>query len=250
MKPHAVSRLRTARLATSGKPFVARGSGLGRCVGCRLKASHCICALRPQVATRAGVCLIMGDIEALKPSNTGWLIADVVADTWAFGWARTAVDPALLALLTDPRWQPYVVFPAEYASLERVVNEVAASEPPSSGQRPLFVLLDGTWSEARKMFRKSPYLDHLPVLSLHPAQVSNYRLRRSTHGHHFCTSEVATLCLALTGESRAADALAAWLDVFTAHYLSVKRQHPLDRESGAHQRLRAFATPRFETNAK
>jgi len=106
MKPHAVSRLRTARLATSGKPFVARGSGLGRCVGCRLKASHCICALRPQVATRAGVCLIMGDIEALKPSNTGWLIADVVADTWAFGWARTAVDPALLALLTDPRWQP------------------------------------------------------------------------------------------------------------------------------------------------
>src|SRR3990167_2142039 len=95
---HAVSRLRTARLAVSSKPYVARGSGLGRCPSCRLVASHCICALRPQVPTRAGVCLIMGDIEALKPSNTGWLIADVVADTWAFGWARTAVDPALLTL--------------------------------------------------------------------------------------------------------------------------------------------------------
>ncbi|KAI1692675.1 DTW domain-containing protein [Ditylenchus destructor] len=69
-----------------------------------------MCAIRPSVATRAGVCLIMADIEPLKPTNTGWLVADVVADTFAFGWARTEVDPALLALLNDPQWQPYVVF--------------------------------------------------------------------------------------------------------------------------------------------
>ncbi len=41
--------------------------------------------------------------------------------------------------------------------------------------RPLFILLDGTWSEARKMFRKSPYLEHLPVLSLAPEQLSRYK---------------------------------------------------------------------------
>src|SRR3990167_2307927 len=240
---HAVSRLRSARLAASSKPYVARGSGGGRCAGCRLIASHCICALRPAVPTRAGVCLIMGDIEALKPSNTGWLIADVVADTWAFGWSRTAVDPALVALLADPQWQPYVVFPAEYAAPQRVVSDLqmtAGNGAETGGKRPLFVLLDGTWAEARKMFRKSPYLDGLPVLSLHPEQVSGYRLRRSAHQHHFCTSEVAALCLALAGETHAADALAAWLDVFSARYLSVKRHQPLDRESEAHQRLRAL----------
>ena len=110
--PHAVSRLRTARLARASKPFRARGgSDVPRCAGCRLVLSHCLCAARPVVATRAGVCLLMADIEALKPSNTGWLIADVVADTFAFGWARTEVDPALLTLLADPQWQPYVVFP-------------------------------------------------------------------------------------------------------------------------------------------
>ena len=102
--PHAVSRLRTARLARSSKPFLARGGPRGeRCAGCRLVPSHCLCALRPSVPTRAGICLIMADIEPLKPSNTGWLIADVVADTFAFGWARTEVDPALLALLADPQ---------------------------------------------------------------------------------------------------------------------------------------------------
>jgi len=242
---HAVSRLRTARLAVSSKPFVARGSGLGRCAGCRLIASHCICAQRPQLPpTRAGVCLIMGDIEALKPSNTGWLIADVVADTWAFGWARTAVDPGLLVLLADPQWQPYVVFPGEFVEAGRVVTELLPAQEAAAGEggkRPLFVLLDGTWSEARKMFRKSPYLDALPVLSLHPEQASNYRLRRSSHDHHFCTSEVAALCLALAGEAHAADTLAAWLDVFTTHYLSIKRQLPLDWESGEHLRLQALA---------
>ncbi|MBU4182712.1 MAG: DTW domain-containing protein [Gammaproteobacteria bacterium] len=243
---HAVSRLRTARLAVSSKPYVARGSGLGRCPSCRLVASHCICALRPQVPTRAGVCLIMGDIEALKPSNTGWLIADVVADTWAFGWARTAVDPALLTLLADPQWQPYVVFPGDYVEPGRVLTALPPAEDQEAGQggkRPLFILLDGTWSEARKMFRKSPYLDRLPVLSLHPEQVSNYRLRRSTHEHHFCTSEVAALCFELAGEQRAADTLAAWLDVFTDHYLSIRQQLPLDWASEPHQRLQALAMP-------
>ena len=115
--PHAVSLLRAARLARSAKPFMARGgSTRERCAGCRLVPSHCMCASRATVATRAGVCLLMADIEPLKPTNTGWLVADVVPDTFAFGWARTEVDPALLALLADPRWQPFVVFPGEYAA--------------------------------------------------------------------------------------------------------------------------------------
>ena len=243
---HAVSRLRTVRLAASAKPFVARGSGGGRCAGCRLIATHCLCGSRPQVPTRAGVCLVMGDIEALKPSNTGWLVADVVADTWAFGWSRTAVDPGLLALLADPQWQPYVVFPGEFVSPERMVTGLLPAQETEAQEggtkKPLFVLLDGTWSEARKMFRKSPYLDHLPVLSLNPEQVvSNYRLRRSARESHFCTSEVAALCLALAGEAHAANTLAAWLDVFTERYLSVKRWAPLDRASEAHQRLQSLA---------
>jgi hypothetical protein len=105
--PHAVARQRAERLARSAKPFLARGGPRGeRCAGCRLLPSHCLCALRPAVPTRAGMCLLMGDVEALKPSNTGWLIADVVADTFAFGWARTVVHPDLLALLADPQWQP------------------------------------------------------------------------------------------------------------------------------------------------
>jgi len=233
---HAVARLRAERLARSAKPFLARGGPKGeRCAGCRLVPSHCMCALRPVLPTRAGMCLLMADIEPLKPSNTGWLIADVVADTYAFGWARTEVHPDLLALLADPQWQPYVVFPGEFVAPERVVTRVATAE----GKRPLFVLLDATWPEARKMFRKSPYLNHLPVLSLQPEQLSRYHLRRSTRMDHFCTSEVGALCLELAGELQAAQALEAYLDVFTRHYLQAKHQLPVAAGDATHLRLRS-----------
>ena len=267
LPPHAVSRLRTARLARSAKPFLARGgSRVLRCPGCRVALSHCLCSLRPQVATQAGMCLVMADIEPLKPSNTGWLIADVVADTWAFGWARTEVDPALLALLADPQWQPVLVFPGEFVAPQRLLttwpgagsasavgasstDTPASTAPPNASptRRPLFVLLDATWSEARKMFRKSPYLDHLPVLSLQPEQLSRYRLRRSRREDHFCTAEVAALCLELAGEERAARTLEAYLDVFTHHYLQAKQQLPVDWHSAAHVQLRGLGAPGVST---
>jgi DTW domain-containing protein len=207
------------------------------------------------------MCLIMAEFEALKPSNTGWLIADVLPDTHAFAWSRTAVDPALLALLADPQWQPWVVFPGEFADPARVVSELppdtvsmakpealdaghhSAAAPP---RRPLFILLDGTWSEARKIFRKSPYLDRFPVLSLQPEQLSRYRLRRSTHAHHFCTSEVAALCLALAGEPHAAQTLEAYLDVFSNRYLQARQSVPPDPTDTAHQWLRSLTQPPFD----
>ncbi|WP_021026514.1 tRNA-uridine aminocarboxypropyltransferase [Comamonas sp. B-9] len=245
LAPHAVSRLRAERLQRSTRPFLARGGPKGeRCEGCRLRPSHCLCALRPTQATTAGVCLLMHDAEPLKPSNTGWLIADVVAETWAFGWSRTERDAGLEALLADPQWQPYVVFPQEFVHEPgRAVQQLPAPSPPEGGRRPLFILLDATWPEARKMFRKSPYLDRFPVLSLHPEQISRYQLRRSRRDDHFCTAEVAALCLDLAGDQRAAQTLETYLDIYTHHYLQAKHQLPPDWRSAAHQQLLRLQNP-------
>lgn len=247
LPPHAVARLRAARTARSTRPFLARGGPKGeRCEGCRLRPSHCLCALRPNLQTHAGVCLLMHDAEPMKPSNTGWLIADVVQDTQAFGWSRVEVDPGLTALLQDPQWQPYVVFPGEFVTPpERVIHSLPA-QPAGAGKRPLFILLDATWNEARKMFRKSPYLESLPVLSLQPAQISHYVLRRSNREDHFCTSEVAALCLALSTDARdvhAGQVLEHYLEVYTHHYLRAKSQLPPDTEGQAHQAFRAVQQP-------
>lgn len=164
--------------------------------------------VRPTVAAESGMCLLMYDTEPMKPTNTGWLIADIIKDTYAFGWSRVEIDAHLRALLDDPQWQPYIVFPGEFVAQERVVADVARED----GKRPLFILLDATWNEARKMFRKSPYLEKFPVLSLAPEQISRYRLRRSRRDDHFCTAEVAALCLELAGDVSAA---ACWMLIWT-----------------------------------
>ena len=234
---HAVAALRQERLMRSTRPFLARGGPKGeRCAHCRLRPSHCLCETIARQPAEAGFCLLMHDAEMLKPSNTGWLIADLVADTHAFAWARTTVAPDLLALLQAPQWQPYVVFPQEYVNpasrvVETVQNaidlkDLAQSGKGLAGEKPLFILLDGTWDQARKMFRKSPYLDALPVLSLHPEQLSRYQLRRAQRSGQLCTAEVAALCLELAGEPQAAQALHHHLDLYTRRYLQAKQQLP------------------------
>jgi DTW domain-containing protein YfiP len=206
---HAVFRLRAQCVEASSRPYLARGSRARRCPRCRVPCGLCLCALRPTAATRAGFCLLMNGAETMKPSNTGWLVADVVPDTEAFVWSRTEPDPRLLALLADPARRPYVVFPAEAAPQRAVATVETADDRP-----PLFVLLDGTWAQARRMFRASRCLDALPVLGLTEDGGSRYRLRRTRRGEGLCTAEVAARCLRLAGEETAADALDGWLDAY------------------------------------
>jgi len=216
---HAVFRLRAERVARSRRPFLARGSGIDRCPRCRVPAADCMCALRPVAPTRAKFCLLMHDSEPMKPSNTGWLVADVAPDTDAFTWSRTRPDERLLASLADPRRRPYVVFPGD-AAPQRAVASIDAADD----RAPLFVVLDGTWGQARKMFHRSPYLDASPVLSLSSARPSRYRLRRSHRDADLCTAEVAALCLRLAGEPAAADALDAWFDLFVERAMRARRE--------------------------
>ena len=119
---------------------------------------------------------------------------------------------------------------------ERVVHQL----PERAARRPLFILLDGTWAEACKMFRKSPYLSQLPVLSLSPEQLSRYTLRRSKNEAHFCTAEVGAMCLELAQDTHAADTLNAYLDVFTEHYLKAKHQQAVDLDDAVHRGLHAL----------
>lgn len=233
--PHAVAKLRAIRKATSTRPFLARGHQVKRCERCRLDENYCICNWQPKVDTSVGICLLMYDSEPFKPSNTGWLIADIVKDTHAFSWTRVGDMQAVKDLLKDDSWQPYIVFPGEYAQPERVNQQLIKTT-----KKPLFILLDGTWPEARKMFRKSPYLDNLPVLSLTPEQYSRYQLRRSTNNMHLCTAEVAALCLELANENVAASALNTWLDLFTQHYLAARESRKVNVDDVLHQQALTY----------
>ena len=246
---HAVHQLHQFRKSLSTTTYKARGQRVDRCELCRLAKHYCICAMAPQkntIQSQAGFVLLMYDTEVLKPSNTGKLIADLIPDTFAFLWSRTTKNDELLALLTDDSWQPYVVFPQEYAQKNRQIY--SQTVPCDQDKRPLFIMLDGSWREAKKMFRKSPYLDSFPLVSFDPKyhlkQITNtsnnasnnikgqqchekispvgddsrYTVRKTTLEHQFSTAEVAARVLEMAGEKSNAHLLDLWFDVFNFQY--------------------------------
>ena len=217
MTDNAVLQLRAERLARATRPFLARGNRVRRCQRCLLPLKLCLCETLTPSHANSRFCLVMFDTEPMKPSNTGRLIADILPDTVAFQWSRTDPPQALLDLVANPDYQPMVVFPASYAGPDRQVMST-----PATGKPPLFIMLDGTWTEARKMFRKSPYLDALPVISVDLSSVSAYRLRAAHAEDQYCTAEVAIALLDLAGDTVAASALGNHFSCFRERYLAGK----------------------------
>lgn len=283
---HSVHQLYQYRKSISTKSFNARGKKVIRCEQCRVSVDHCICSHTPKSATNAGFVLLMYDTEVLKPSNTGRLIADIFDDTFAFLWARTSVDDKLINLLDDPKWQPVIVFPSEYAeqgrecytnslpdSVTQLNDKVGAK---INGKRPLFILLDGSWREAKKMFKKSPYLNKFPVVSFAPelhaeahqefSEISPDQLkpeslntlslniepsseeqpinkvhyiRSASKENQLATAQVAANMLKILGEERNAQLLSLWFDVFNYQYQRSVRQKNLGND-GALAQLEAL----------
>ncbi len=225
---HAVHRLLRYRKSLSTTEFKARGQKVVRCNECQVSADFCICNMTPKVNSKVSFLLLMYDTEVMKPSNTGRLIADVVPDTHAYLWSRTEPNQELLALLKDEKYQPYVVFPKQYARAEQEVIE--GDIPVINGKIPLFVMLDGSWREAKKMYRKSPYLADFPLVSFDP-EVENidgissrYHIRKAANENQLATAEVAARVLAMAGEERNAQVLDLWFDVFSFQYQKSVRQ--------------------------
>jgi len=241
MRIHAIHRLYDYRLSQSTRPFLARGGSIPRCKHCMLLPYLCICSIKKTVPSQSAFLLLMYDDEILKPSNTGRLIADLIDDTQAYIWSRTQPNPEMLRFLQDPQWYPIVIFPDEYAQPQRPVIDDKIKLTLPENKRPLFILLDGTWAQAKKMFRKSPYLDNYPVLSFSPERLSEYLMRKATKDNQLATAEVASLTLEKFGETHNAQLLTLLFSTFRENYLLGKSRQQLPEQSYQAQLIEALA---------
>ncbi len=235
------------------KAFTARGSRLNRCPGCLMAVERCICDLRPEnVSCRAQIWLLMHPEEIYKPTNTGRLLTDCLPDTQVFYWYRTEPNAQLLALLKDDQYQPFIIFPddmEDYAHRVVQFDQVMAlqaeyhdscdkagktdqdNKSSNRSKIPVFIILDGTWRQARRMFRKSPYLADLPVLPLKTDRLTRYALRKPASEQHLCTVEVGIELLKQAGEIQAAEAVEGYFEAFNRRYAEARglRDEVLER---------------------
>jgi len=133
--------------------------------------------------------------ELEKRSNTGRLVLEVLGDAAEqVRWDRMNPPAGLME--------------------EIAAGGVALVYPGAPGEDDgdltgisHFVIIDGTWHEARKIHQRSPYLLKLRRVCLTPAGKSRYNLRKNQKEACLCTAECVIEILRSTGRTEEAEQL-------------------------------------------
>lgn len=165
-----------------------------------MQPQFCLCAAIPTVATATRVVIVRHHLERWRSSNSGRLAHLALPNSEIVdhgGEGGVAVLPPL-----DGAW---LVFP------EGEPRHNAPVPPPRQ-----LVVLDATWSQARRMFRKIAALRGLPILRLPDAPMPAARLRESPAPGRVSTIEAIARALRLVEGDAAAAPLEALFAVAVA----------------------------------
>jgi DTW domain-containing protein YfiP len=121
-----------------------------------------------------------------------------------------ADTPRVRELLSDPDRPAVLLYPGAGA------EDIVARPPPGP---VTLVVIDGTWWQAQKLFKKNPALAGLPRYALAPASPSRYRIRREPEAHCVSTIEAIALALGALEQNDDARALLKPFDAMVEHQL-------------------------------
>ncbi len=130
--------------------------------------------------------------ESRVAIGTGRMAHRSLIGSHLFVGERFEGDPRLTALLADPTLAPCILFPTPRAvDLARATPEALRAVFPS-GRRPLVILVDGTWTTAKKLLNRAPSLGALPAIRFTPGAPSRYdRLRKEPRAE--CCSSIESV---------------------------------------------------------
>jgi DTW domain-containing protein YfiP len=135
--------------------------------------------------------------EIGKASNTGQLVLEIMGDAAeVVRWDR--VNPPAGLVEEIERGGVALVYPGP-------VEEDRGEDDLSAISR--FILIDGTWNQARKIHQQSPYLRKARRVSLKPEGLSRYNLRKNQKESCLCTAECVIELLRSTDHGELAECL-------------------------------------------
>jgi len=193
------------------------------CNKCGLPKITCICDKALKIETNAKIWILSTEKEFYRPSNTARLLKLINPNsTEIFLWERTKKPDQLIENVNDEKYETYVLFPVEdeEAQCKKVEYE-------NTGKIPAFILIDGTWKEARRILRKSDYLNKLPRISLEPSFKSQYDLRRGAAEGNLCTIEAAVEVLKINNEIDNSQVIDEFYKLFLKSYKAGASGHKL-----------------------
>lgn len=162
----------------------------GHCVRCLLQLEICVCSALPRVEARTEIVLIQHITERFLTSNTGRFAALALTNSRIVSYGGGASFDAL-PLCAPGSALLYSSGPAPARPLARMPDRL--------------IVLDGSFRQARRMYKRVPELRALPEFSLPAPRVTPTRLRRPTQPEGMSTIEaIAAALSALEGPELAA----------------------------------------------
>jgi DTW domain-containing protein YfiP len=132
-----------------------------------------------------------------KRSNTGRLVLEILGDAAEqVRWDR--LNPPVKLVEEIDAGGVALVYPGS-------ADENGNNDDLSDITK--FILIDGTWHEARKIHQRSPYLRKARRVCLKPAGPSQYNLRKNQKDACLCTAECVIQILWSTGRIEQAERL-------------------------------------------
>ena len=133
--------------------------------------------------------------EFAKRSNTGQLVLEILGD---------AAEQIRWDRLNPPA---QLVKEIEAGSVALVYPGTAGEDDDDLSDITRFILIDGTWHEARKIYQRSPYLRKVRRVCLKPSGASQYNLRKNQKEACLCTAECVIEILQSMGRIEQAEQL-------------------------------------------
>lgn len=162
----------------------------GHCVRCLLQLEICVCGALPRVETRTEIVLIQHITEQFLTSNTGRFAALALPNSRIVAYGGGASFDAR-PLCAPGSALLYSSGPAPARPLSLVPERL--------------IVLDGSFRQARRMYKRVPELRALPEFSLPAPPITPTRLRRPTQPEGMSTIEaIAAALSALEGAELAA----------------------------------------------
>jgi hypothetical protein len=157
------------------------------CYRCDKPELACLCARVPLVENRTPIVIVQHKRESRHSIGTV-RIADL-------GLAQRRIEVVAADQRsgdTPPSWLP------DGAGLLYPGSDARELELTPQAERPrCLVVIDGTWHQAKALFRDHRWLQNLPRFRLSPAAPSRYRLRREPAAHCVSTIEAIVQALAV-----------------------------------------------------
>lgn len=156
------------------------------CARCGRPARVCYCAHVTSLPTRTRVLILQHPRERDVAIGTARIASLCLPNAELLVGVEWEQSAALARAFSDPARPAVLLYPGEGA---RDVVRDAPHGPVT------LVVIDGTWSQARKIVRTSPLLAALPRYAFTPSAPSEYRIRKEPSAS--CVSTIEALAYAL-----------------------------------------------------